>query len=176
MLNMSIFGSKIYLLEHFEKYRIDRKFLNIQKINKNIEFESISDSQYINHNITYHYKLNKKKINFTVCKIVLKTKEEIHKRYFDFSAALFVGEETLRKKIRKKNSCIGLPNIDDDTAEILEIEALIIDKSSTIRVGKEYLNIMSLRKSNWDKEIIEDFEIVSDKIIKKTLDKLKKIK
>ena len=112
---MGLFSQEITLFESFEKRRLDIKFLNIHLHEKNIKFYRIDENKYIYHSFDYNFFLKKKQIRFEAKKVVLRSNEQIRKRYFTHN----------QKLIRKKNSNIGFPNLDQEYADVIEFKSYI---------------------------------------------------
>jgi hypothetical protein len=182
---MSLFSKpNEHLFAGFEKSLIEKKFLNIFKLikSKDIEFlsryENDEKNNYhtSNHTLAYDFLIYKKKVTFTGRKITILSLENFEDRYNNFASYLFSGKYYLGKQSKGNNSFIGIPKLisDDFPYTILEIESLILDKKNykkNIQL-REYLSLFNLANS-WRKEVESGFNIISNKIIKETLNKIK---
>jgi len=184
---MGLFKSDKHLFAYFEKYSIERKFLNIFKIvkDKNIEFisreEFRNDDRYQTNydSINYNFLINNKDVRFGIQKLILTNIDEFNKRYDSFGDYLYTGVNYQGKLNKGGNSFIGLPKVNSDyfPYTILEIGSFVQEKNTKSKTkliykNEEYLILQNLM-NGWRKEVERDFNIVSDIIIKETVKKTK---
>ena len=172
---MGFLNSDDQLFLSFENRRVNKKFLNIHKLvkTKDIEFVSIEESEYTTHSINYNYLINNKAVCFTVRKVNLKNNQEVQERYFN---TIGLSKEQINLILSKVNkggdSFIGLPKVDFGKCKMLEIDSFIRNNKKDIKIDTEYMMLLSLKNNDWDKHLIRDFDIISDKVIKKTLQEI----
>tara|TARA_B100001093_G_C26541087_1_gene890282 strand:- start:49 stop:564 length:516 start_codon:yes stop_codon:yes gene_type:complete len=168
---MGIFSSDEQLFLSFEIRRINRKFLNIHKSlkTKNIEFDTIEESKSDTHSINYNYLIDNKDVCFTLRKVDLKNNQEVQERYFNTIGLSNEEVKLILSKVNKGgDSFVGLPKVDSEKCKMLEINSSIRNKEKEISIDTEYMMLLSLN-NDWDKYSIRDFDIIADRIIKKTL-------
>ena len=172
---MGFFNSDDHLFSSFETRRINKKFLNIHKLVKknDTEFINIEESEYMTHSINYNYLIDNKAVRFTVRKVNLKNKQEVQERYFN---TIGLSKEQINLILSKVNkggdSFIGLPKVDFGKCKMLEIDSFIRNNKKDMKTDTEYMMLLTLKKNDWDKHLIRDFDIISDKVIKKTLQEI----
>ena len=181
---MGFFKSEDHLFAYFEKYTIERKFINILRTLKvkSIEFISKDESdnneryQTNHHSINFNFLINKKNVRFKCQKTTLKTLEEFNKRYHSIGGC-FESDHNKKKITKGGDSSIGLPDANSYPNffpySVLEISFTVLTKKSfeLIYESVEYMSLSNLRNS-WRKEVERDFNKISDKIIKETIKNL----
>jgi len=173
-------SNKDHIYSFFEKSTIERKFLNIHKISKNINIEFISrgEDEYNEnvHILRYNYIIKNKETCFTIRKVTIFTEESFETRYNSFDNYLMTGEYYEGKLNKGGQNYIGLTKykINNYPYIILEIESFISDKKNHKNNIKliEYLTLDNLTNS-WRNEVERDFHIISDRIIDETLKHIK---